>query len=360
MKEKSSEDRGIFRRGDVYHIRFADENGRIVRQSTNSTSITVARKVLAKKRTEVAEGRHLDKKKRPKKTLFELFNEYWQTSGSNRKTKGLDRAIKICKDGLGDVALREITPQVIERFLSKHAKERGWSPATRNRYRALLSSVLSKAVSWEYIEHNPVAVVKASKENPGRERHLTQAQFGALLAACSNDLRPIVLLAGHTGMRRGELLNLRWSDVDFQSNTITVRESKSGEPRSIPMNETVSQALLSLPRNNERGLLFPSPRTGGVRPDVKRAFAEALKKAAKALEKPDLTEFRFHDLRHTFASLLVMNAIDLKTVQELLGHHSLRMTMRYSHLAPDHRTRSIRVLDQALSEKTDTKTDTEK
>jgi integrase len=115
------------------------------------------------------------------------------------------------------------------------------------------------------------------------------------------------------------------------------------------MDETLADTLRELPSRFKRGYVFPSPKTGGKLTDVKRQFRSALRKAG-------IENFRFHDLRHTTASHLIMNGVDLKTVSEILGHADTKMTERYSHLSPKHRTRAIRILDSAFQ--TDTKTDT--
>jgi integrase len=147
-------------------------------------------------------------------------------------------------------------------------------------------------------------------------------------------------MALHTGMRRGEIFNLKWEDVDFRTRLLRVRNSKSGEPRQIPLDETLVDTLKDLPSRFAKGYVFPSPQTGGRLTDVKKQFATTVSKAK-------LENFRFHDLRHTFASHLVMNGVDLVTVATLLGHSSTRMTERYSHLSPAHQTRAVKVLDSA-------------
>ena len=151
-------------------------------------------------------------------------------------------------------------------------------------------------------------------------------------------------------MRRGEILKLKWADVDFKNRIITIQESKSGKKRMLPMDDTLWEALSLLPTRFQRGYVFPSPvREEQPRFDFTRPFRNAV-------EKADIRNFRFHDLRHTFASHLVMSGVDLMTVKELLDHASVTMTMRYSHLAPDHRMRAIKTLDSAY--RTDTITDT--
>ena len=171
-----------------------------------------------------------------------------------------------------------------------------------------------------------------------------------LLEASSVPFRPILITALHTGMRRGEILNLRWPDVDLKNRMIVVQESKSGRKRMIPIDDTLYNTLYSLPSRFQKGYALPSP----LNPENRRF--DVLRQWRNVIKKTELENVRFHDLRHTFASHLVMAGVDLVTVKELLGHASLTMTMRYAHLAPAHRTRAIKTLDSSYQ--TDTKTDT--
>lgn len=169
----------------------------------------------------------------------------------------------------------------------------------------------------------------------------------------SDHLRPILVIALHTGMRRGEIFNLLWTDIDFQGDLAHVRESKNGEGRYIPVSSELRHTLQSLSSRFSGGYVFPSylprrKRNGadvvGQHPytDLKNSFSSALKRAG-------ISDFRFHDLRHTFASHLVMAGADLNTVRELLGHKSIKMTLRYAHLSPTHKKQAIKLIDQAFS-----------
>ena len=142
--------------------------------------------------------------------------------------------------------------------------------------------------------------------------------------------------------RRGEILRLRWQDVDFKGNKIDVVSGTGGhtknyESRVIPMNGFLRDVLRKHPRRLDSTYVFFAPN-GQPFADVDTSFATALRRSG-------LQHFRFHDLRHTFASWLVMGGVDLRTVQELLGHKDIRMTMRYSHLAPDHMRNAVAILD---------------
>ena len=169
-----------------------------------------------------------------------------------------------------------------------------------------------------------------------------------LLAECSAWLRPIVTVALHTGMRRGELLGLTWRDVDFHVGCIVLdpEGTKSGHGRKIPMNRTVCSLLEELRvQTPVRGLdapVFRGPDGGEPNMTLRREFGRVRRKVG-------LAGFRFHDLRHSHASFLVQAGVPLNTVRDLLGHRSLAMTLRYAHLSPDARQDAVALLDSELS-----------
>ncbi len=292
----------------------------------------------------------MDVKKVPKTTFNELCDRYWKLDGKHKRMKGRSHIIEIWKKWFGNLPVKELNQQKVEKFLAERMEEKALSPATRNRHLAHLSSIFNKGKEWGLITDNPAQGIKPLRENGARTRFLDKEEIQLLLNASSERFRPTLITALHSGMRRGEILNLKWSDVDFKNGIITVQESKSGKKRMIPMDNTLCGTLSVLPTRFQRGYVFPSPiKEGKPLYDFKRQFRNAVKKAG-------ITDFRFHDCRHTFASHLVMSGVDLMTVRELLGHATLTMTMRYAHLAPDHRSRAIKTLDSAYQ--TDTKTDT--
>ncbi len=310
----------------------------------------MARQILEKKKVLVAENRHLDVKKVPKTTFYELCDRYWKLDGKHKRMKGLSNMIEIWKKRFGNLPMKELNQQKVEKFLVERMEEKRLSPATRNRHLAHLSSMFNKGKEWGLITDNPAQGIKPLRENGARTRFLDKEEIQLLLNASSKEFRPILISALHTGMRKGEILKLPWPDVDFKNRIITVQESKSGKKRMIPMNDTLYETLKVLPTRFQRGYVFPSP-VGEGKPlyDCRKQFSNAVTKAG-------IENIRFHDLRHTFASHLIMAGVDLMTVKELLGHASVTMTMRYAHLAPDHRNRAIKNLDSAYQ--TDTKTDT--
>ena len=344
--------RGLYRRrgSPNWWLRYSDVNGGIVRESSHATEEKLARAILAKKKTLVVEGQNFKKKKEPKTTFYELCNQYSKLVAENSRSKGLKNFISIWKERFGNMPVKNVTQQKIERFLVERMAEKNLSPATRNRHLAFLSSMFNKGKAWELIGDNPAAGIKPLRENGARTRFLNNDEIGLLLHAASDQFRPILLTALHTGMRRGEIISLQWSDVDMKNRKITVQNSKSGKKRTIDITDTLLDALRVLPSRFKKGYVFPSPKDP-TKPcyDFKRQFRNTIKAS-------QIENFRFHDLRHTFASHLVMSGVDIKSVQELLGHASLIMTMKYFHLAPDHRLRAIKTLD--LAYQTDTTTDT--
>ena len=133
-------------------------------------------------------------------------------------------------------------------------------------------------------------------------------------------------------MRKKEILNLKWEDIDFKRKMIYLSDTKTNEKREIPISSLLMKVLLDIKKRKNGIYIFSN--NGSPYIDIRKSFK-------RALEKAKIENFRFHDLRHTFASQLVMSGVDLKTVQELLGHKSIEMTMRYSHLSPDHKRTAV-------------------
>ena len=150
-----------------------------------------------------------------------------------------------------------------------------------------------------------------------------------------------MIFALNTGMRRGEILGLKWRDLDIKRGVIYLHNTKNGEKRELPINEQVKTALIRVRKNPLSEYIF-CKQDGSPAGDIKKSFLTAMSKSG-------IKDFRFHDLRHTFASHLVMSGADLNTVRELLGHKSLQMTLRYSHLSPNHKQRAVDILGRRIA-----------
>jgi integrase len=224
------------------------------------------------------------------------------------------------------------------------------SVASVNRHLTLLRAILNRGIRDGRLDPAKKPAVKLLKENNGRVRYLTDAEEAHLSEALPAWLRPLVTVAIHTGMRRGELLKLKWNDVDMAAGAITIREAKSGETERIPINQTARQTLAAL-RDERRQrakrtgdarelfgrFVFCAPG-GGYLHDLNRYWYPAVSAAG-------IGDLRFHDLRHTFCSRLVMSGADLYRVQQLARHRRPEMTMRYAHLSPAHLRAAVELLD---------------
>lgn len=251
----------------------------------------------------------------------------------------------------GETKLDSITREDVERYLRSLKTKDGLAPAapaTVNRRRAVLAAILNAAVEEGRASSNPAKVSKRfpkAKEPAGRVVYLLPAhkstEESTLWEALPVDLRPAFTVAMHTGLRRGELLALRWRSVDFYTRRLRVEDSKSGRSREVPLNDVALGALkaLSTARSrpndpSERVIHTPFWRLG-------REFPKAVERARKALvgageDASRLAGFVWHSLRHTMASRLVMAGVDLFTVQQIMGWESPEMVQRYAHLSPAH------------------------
>ena len=193
---------------------------------------------------------------------------------------------------------------------------------------------------------------KLLEENNRRLRYLSKEECRQLINACDSHLSPMVICALNTGMRKGEILGLTWDDIDLVNGFILLPITKNGDRREIPINTTLRATLEELargtrerPRRIDIPYVFYDPRTCTKYGNVQKSFNSALRRAK-------IRDFRFHDLRHCFASQLVMLGIDITTVKELLGHKTLTMTLRYAHLAPSHKVKAVDVLDKNMNDLT--------
>jgi integrase len=186
---------------------------------------------------------------------------------------------------------------------------------------------------------------KQLEENNARLRFLSKEECQALISACDDHLRPIDVTALNTGARKSEILNLRWDQVDLKHGFILFKGcmAKNGERREVPINETLKATMNSIVRRLDLPFVFFNPATDDPYIIVHRRFSSALKKAG-------IIDFKFHDLRHPFASHLAMSGVELITIKELLEHKDISMTLRNAHLAPAQKKRAVNILDTALND----------
>lgn len=227
----------------------------------------------------------------------------------------------------------------IEDFKSYLKEIRKNSPSTINKYLVALGKMYNLGIANGIININPVKTVKKLREENHKIRFLTKEEENRLFMAIEEDsphLKPLVICALQTGMRRGEIFNLKWENIDFEYGYIELLKTKSGKPRKIPISETLMSILNNQPKISE--YVFVNSETNNPFVDIKHSFSSALKKA-------NIKNFRFHDLRHTVATRLVEKGIDLVVVKEILGHSKIDTTMRYAHAVPKRKLDAICVLN---------------
>ena len=286
-------------------------------------------------------------------TLSELIDRYIEKvlPTKPKNARNVRQHLLWWKQELGSNFLSDIKPNLIVKkrddlLSSPTCKNRSRSPTTVVRYLASLSHAFSVAVrDWEWMQENPVLKISKPKISNERTRFLSDEERMRLIKACqeseSKGLYPVVILALSTGMRRGEILNLKWSDVDLDRGAILLQTTKNGERRFVPLVGIALDLLRSRHSNQpSNSLVFPAPYSSSKPIDIRSAWETALEKAG-------ISNFRFHDLRHTAASYLAMNQASLLEIGTLLGHKTVQMTKRYAHLSNMH----IRILSESLNSK---------
>ncbi|OGA23961.1 MAG: hypothetical protein A3H34_07420 [Betaproteobacteria bacterium RIFCSPLOWO2_02_FULL_67_19] len=287
--------------------------------------------------TDIKRRRYFPQHEAERHTLGELIDRQLETVKVDRPHDYERQRVILgwWKDKLGDYTLATITPDLIGRHRDQLQSKEKLAPGTVNRYLSALSKAFSNAVKeWHWLPDNPLRRVSKKPEPRGRVRYLSDEERARLLEACrKSECKPlylIVLFALTTGMRRGEILGLRWPDVDLERRTAVLQNTKNGDRRSVPIVPEVADLLREhgKVRKLDNDLVFPSDDASEVW-KLDKAWYQALT-AAK------VKDFRFHDLRHTAASYLAMSGASVPELAAVLGHRTLQMVKRYAHLSDQH------------------------
>lgn len=341
----------IYKRGDSWYYQFT-VRGKRFQGSIGEVSKAVAREVAEKTRVAALEGKLVE---RPLKAPFlgqrdattgqfggaaGEFLAYYKENHKPSSTKRFgDCLVKLCAE-FGGKRLDEIHPFLIERYKNRR-KEEGFADATVNHDLRCLKHLFNMGIKWGWVRDNPVRQVKLFRENNARLRFLTLEEEMDLLRQCDQQLKTFVLAAVDTGFRAGELMALRWQGVDFQRSNVSVASgyTKNGDPRTNPMTRRLAEVLREwkiASKGGGDGFVFGVWR-------YREPFERA--RDAAGLSK----DLCFHSLRHTYISRLLMAGADVRSVQELAGHKTITMTMRYAHLAPQHKRRVVGLLEAEIT-----------
>ncbi len=290
-----------------------------------------AEAVLAERLTAMRQQRFPILKPAPAPPMFDVVGERFlrEHASQKRDARSFHNVVRVLRRHFSGLTLQQITPEAIRAFMQARLAE-GVTPATANRGRSMLSSLLSWAIDvnlWSgphpCIRGTP-GRVKSFHEPSGRERYLSPDEATRLIRAATSHLREIIIVALHTGMRRGEMLSLRWDQIHDRAIHLRAAQCKSGRARVVPIADAVADVLLLLARNGP--LVFH--QDGRPILTLRAAWK-------RACDRAGVRNFRLHDCRHTFSTWAAERGLDLHRLQALLGHSTPQVTARYRHVGRD-------------------------
>ncbi|HUO58663.1 MAG TPA: tyrosine-type recombinase/integrase [bacterium] len=308
-----------------------------------------AKQVLAQHTREIVAGRFLAEEKQ-EVTFTEAADSFLGYSEARRRSHDNDiQMVKRLKDYFGNRPLRSLTPDVVEGFLTHRRKVGNQAPGERrtgmplsnstlNRDLGILKCIVNRAVFNGLLEKNPIQRVRPFKEE-SRDRTLTSEEYQSLLGYCSPRLSAIVQLAYWTGMRKGEILGLRWEQVDFQNKVINLEaaDTKTQEKREVPLTEALIGLLKRTPKT--LGCPYVFTERGKHILDIKTAFLKAVRTAG-------IENFRFHDLRHCAVTNLRKAGVNDSVIMSISGHKTYAMFKRYNRIDRQDRVNALKQVER--------------
>jgi integrase len=338
---------GIYQRKDRpgWWASWVDASGKRRQRKLEAHTLQQARSLLSAEKARVEKTVTLGYAPPSAETFETVSTRFLKHQKARLTPAGYKREDGIMKAHLrpffGAVKLAEIRRADVQRYVTNRSGE--VSPASIVKELNVLKHLLGLAVEWELIPTNPAHGIKPPRVPAGRVRYLQPTELRAVLEACPEWLRPIAGLAVATGMRRGEILGLRWLDVDFKGGRIMLPQTKNGDGRIVYLNELAQQAISTVQFRKVKPTDLVFDGESMTPENVSLAFLRACRSV-------NVSDFRFHDLRHTAASWMRMKGADIHTVALILGHKDLRMAARYQHLSPAFLSDAVKLLDGAYSE----------
>jgi integrase len=361
MKSKSSRlPKGIFWRGNILWVRYKNEEGNIVRESTGQTSVKLAEQIRDKRKTEIAQGIHFPSRKFEKATFGELLDYWWNTHAKYKPSKFeylLPRLNRFRKK-----KARQITSDVVRSFLNELRDMEELSASSVNHYRTILNSVFNYAIKNKRYDENPVRAVSMMPQPPGRDRFTTSEEIQKFFEACDKaddrELKAFVIIAATTGLRKGAILPRRYVDVFLNTEVpyIYVGKTKNGDPIKIPLAGLTIDAIKSLPSYGKDEYLFPAKPNVRFQGNFKKPHAWDMGKRFRRMCKlASIENLRIHDLRHFAATVLFMKGIPDAMISKMTGHRS-RELKRYQHLSPEFKKQTVELIAKEIAGSTITDT----
>jgi integrase len=325
----------VFKRGRVFWIDYFDKNRRRIQESSRSSIRRDAEQLLALRKSEVLRGVY----KRPVKINFGEFSKRYMDHAKANKRSWLrdEQMLKQLTECFGsERPLTEIGPVDIEGY--KLHRRTQVSGSTTNRELALLKRMFNLAIEWDlFLDRNPVCRVRFFREFNIHRRTLSLEEEQQFLRNAAPFLQDLVIFGLNTGLRVGEIFSLQWSHVDMEKGILNVFAPKTGKTRPVPMNSEARRVLEAWALGRKNSFVFYNHDTGKPFVDLKAGFALACRKAG-------ISGVTWHTLRHTFASRLLDRGADIVTVQQLLGHSTVIVTMRYTHTNLDSKRAAVEKL----------------
>ena len=324
----------LYKRGSIYWVDFTDASGKRIRCSTNTANRKQAQEFFDKLKHESWRASKL--KDKPRRTWDDAAN-LWLRDKSCKKSIDTDKRIikKELTPVFGGRFLDEITREDILSF--KESKEKKLLPNSVNRYLILLRSILIRAVKvWEWLDKAPsITFCKAPK---GRVRYLSKSEIDRLMQELPDHLKPIVMFALLTGLRRANILNLRWSQIDTEKEIIVISgtEMKNGETHVVHLSKTMLSVINAQKGKNDK---YVFTYRGKPMKRINRAYKNALTRAG-------ISDYSFHDNRHTWASTLIQNGVSIYELQTMGAWKDSEMVKRYAHLAPEKLKKNAEIADK--------------
>lgn len=336
---------GLYKRGQVWWMSFTNNDVQY-RRSTETEDKKLAIRIFDKLKGEIAEGKWFERLPGEHFTFENLITKYLEEYSAVNKAKSSHKRDKSLADHLKksfkDQYLLDITPSMVSDYKIKRRAE-GASPRTINYELTLMSHAFNIAIKeWEWVDDNPIKRVQKERVNNLIERWLTLNEEKNLLQASPKWLREIIVFAIHTGLRRSEILDLKWSQVDMVRRTVTILEQKNGGVDTLPLNATAIRVLSE--RHNLD--MVPGDNVFSSKNGTRIIDRNLFRAFESATERAKVRNFRFHDLRHTFATRLVQAGVGIYEVQRLGRWRNVSMVMRYAHHHTESLRSSIEVMDR--------------